>query len=115
MKNKNRLEIRLDADTLELLNSLIARTSLTKTSIIKKALIVYASALNKGHIYTVHLKGEKSIDSKEDEKKSHQYQIEKIQEIIEEPIKEPIKRFEDYTDEELNNMSAEEYEKLLPF
>ena len=55
--NKNRLEIRLDPDSLELLNSLIARTSLTKTSLIKKALIVYASALKKGHIYTVKLEG----------------------------------------------------------
>lgn len=57
-QNKNRLEIRLDPDSLELLNSLIARTSLTKTSLIKKALIVYASALKNGHIYTVKLKGE---------------------------------------------------------
>lgn len=64
MNNKNRLEIRLDPDSLELLNSLIARTSLTKTSLIKKALIVYASTLKKGHIYTVKLKGEEIKEEK---------------------------------------------------
>ena len=56
-QNKNRLEIRLDPDSLELLNSLIVRTSLTKTSIIKNALKVYASTLKNGHIYTVKIKG----------------------------------------------------------
>ena len=56
-KKKNRLEIRLDPDSHALLDSLIVRTSLTKTSIIKNALKVYASALKNGHIYTVKLKG----------------------------------------------------------
>ena len=56
--NKNRLEIRLDPDSQSLLDSLMVRTSLTKTSIIKNALKVYASALKGGHIYTVKLKGE---------------------------------------------------------
>lgn len=60
MTNKNRLEIRLDPDSQQLLDSLIARTNLTKTSLIKKALIVYASTLKKGHIYTVKLKAEAS-------------------------------------------------------
>lgn len=55
-KNKNRLEIRLDPESQQLLDSLIVRTSLTKTSLIKKALKVYASTLPKGHIYTVKIK-----------------------------------------------------------
>ena len=37
-KNKNRLEIRLDPESQALLDSLMVRTSLTKTSIIKNAL-----------------------------------------------------------------------------
>lgn len=53
---KNRLEIRLDPESQQLLDSLVVRTSLTKTSLIKKALKVYASTLPKGHIYTVKLK-----------------------------------------------------------
>lgn len=57
--NKNRLEIRLDPESQALLDSLVVRTSLTKTSIIKNALKVYASTLKKGHIYTVILKGSK--------------------------------------------------------
>ena len=56
-KNKNRLEIRLDPESQSLLDSLIVRTALTKTSIIKNALKVYASTLKNGHIYTVRLKG----------------------------------------------------------
>lgn len=58
-KNKNRLEIRLDPESQALLDSLMVRTSLTKTSIIKNALKVYASTLKNGHIYTVKLKGSK--------------------------------------------------------
>ena len=57
--NKNRLEIRLDPESQALLDSLVVRTSLTKTSIIKNALKVYASTLKNGHIYTVKLKGSK--------------------------------------------------------
>lgn len=57
MKNKNRLEIRLDPESQALLDSLVVRTSLTKTSIIKNALKVYASTLKNGHIYTVKIKG----------------------------------------------------------
>lgn len=56
MKNKNRLEIRLDPESQQLLDSLVVRTSLTKTSIIKNALKVYASTLKNGHIYTVKIK-----------------------------------------------------------
>lgn len=59
--NKNRLEIRLDPDSQQLLDSLIVRTSLTKTSLIKKALIVYASTLARGHIYTVKYQEVKEI------------------------------------------------------
>lgn len=58
-QNKNRLEIRLDPESQALLDSLMVRTSLTKTSIIKNALKVYASTLKNGHIYTVKLKGSK--------------------------------------------------------
>ena len=56
MKNKNRLEIRLDPESQQLLDSLVVRTCLTKTSIIKNALKVYASTLKNGHIYTVKIK-----------------------------------------------------------
>ena len=70
MKNKNRLEIRLDPDSLELLNSLLVRTSLTKTSLIKKALKVYASTLKNGHIYTVKIKGEQTKDEDNEEVKT---------------------------------------------
>lgn len=56
-QNKNRLEIRLDPESQQLLDSLVVRTSLTKTSIIKNALKVYASTLKNGHIYTVKIKG----------------------------------------------------------
>lgn len=74
--NKNRLEIRLDPDSLELLNSLIARTSLTKTSLIKKALIVYASSLKNGHIYTVALKQKPGkIENKHEEEVEDQQEI----------------------------------------
>lgn len=59
MQNKNRLEIRLDPESQTLLDSLVVRTSLTKTSIIKNALKVYASTLKNGHIYTVKLNGSK--------------------------------------------------------
>lgn len=55
--NKNRLEIRLDPESQSLLDSLVVRTSLTKTNIIKNALKVYASTLKNGHIYTVKIKG----------------------------------------------------------
>lgn len=72
MKNKNRLELRLDPESLELLNSLIARTQLTKTSLIKTALKVYASTLKKGHIMTIKYKAEVI-----DEKKSHEEDQEK--------------------------------------
>lgn len=58
-QNKNRLEIRLDPESQALLDSLMVRTSLTKTSIIKNALKVYASTLKNGHIYTVRLKESK--------------------------------------------------------
>ena len=61
-KNKNRLEIRLDPESQSLLDSLIVRTALTKTSIIKNALKVYASTLKNGHIYTVRLKGNEPIN-----------------------------------------------------
>lgn len=64
-QNKNRLELRLDPESLELLNSLLVRTNLTKTSLIKIALKVYASTLKKGHIYTVKLKAEDKIISEE--------------------------------------------------
>lgn len=66
-KNKNRLEIRLDPESQQLLDSLVVRTSLTKTSIIKNALKVYASTLKNGHIYTVRLKGSEIEDKKEDQ------------------------------------------------
>lgn len=61
MNNKNRLEVRLDPETTELLNSLLARTKLTKTSLIKNCLKVYASSLKNGHIYSVHINSVKSI------------------------------------------------------
>lgn len=93
VKNKNRLEIRLDPDSLELLNSLLARTSLTKTSLIKKALIVYASSLKNGHIYTVKLKGE-TIKEKE---KTFQFDD------------EPKEKNED-----IEKISVEDWEKLFP-
>lgn len=60
--NKNRLEIRLDPESQSLLDSLVVRTALTKTSLIKTALKVYASTLKKGHIYTVRLKGDEPIE-----------------------------------------------------
>ena len=59
--NKKRLEIRLDPETSELIDSLIARTQLTKSSLIKNALKVYASGLKNGHIYTIRLKQEKLL------------------------------------------------------
>lgn len=54
--NKKRLEIRLDPETSELIDTLIARTNLTKSSLIKTALKVYASSLKKGHIITIRYK-----------------------------------------------------------
>lgn len=72
-KNKNRLELRLDPESLELLNSLIARTQLTKTSLIKTALKVYASTLKKGHIMTIKYKAEEYKEEKpqnDDQEKS---------------------------------------------
>lgn len=57
--NKKRLEIRLDPETSELIDTLIARTNLTKSSLIKTALKVYASTLKNGHIYTIRYKTEK--------------------------------------------------------
>ena len=88
-KNKNRLEIRLDPDSQSLLDSLMVRTSLTKTSIIKNALKVYASALKGGHIYTVKLKGEtiketeKPQNNKIDEEEQNQF-IEESKKLDEE-------------------------------
>ena len=55
-ENKKRLEIRLDPETSELIDTLIARTNLTKSSLIKTALKVYASSLKKGHIITIRYK-----------------------------------------------------------
>ena len=87
--NKNRLEIRLDPDSQSLLDSLMVRTSLTKTSIIKNALKVYASALKGGHIYTVKLKGEtiketeKPQNNKIDEEEQNQF-IEESKKLDEE-------------------------------
>ena len=87
--NKNRLEIRLDPDSQSLLDSLMVRTSLTKTSIIKNALKVYASALKGGHIYTVKLKGEtikeaeKPQNNKIDEEEQKQF-IEESKKLDEE-------------------------------
>ena len=72
-QNKNRLELRLDPESLELLNSLIARTQLTKTSLIKTALKVYASTLKKGHIMTIKYKSEEYKEEKpqnDDQEKS---------------------------------------------
>ena len=63
-ENKNRLEIRLDPESQELLNSLIARTNLTKTSLIKSALKVYASILKGGHIFTIRYKATESSEKK---------------------------------------------------
>ena len=91
-QNKNRLEIRLDPDSLELLNSLIARTSLTKTSLIKKALIVYASALKNGHIYTVTLKKKVyHFDDQPNEEPENKNWEEDMNKIIEELDKMPKK------------------------
>lgn len=64
--NKNRLEIRLDPESQELLNSLMNRTNLSKTSLIKTALKVYASCLKKGHIFTIALKSASKIEVKQD-------------------------------------------------
>lgn len=55
-QNKKRLEIRLDPETSELIDTLIARTNLTKSTLIKTALKVYASSLKKGHIITIRYK-----------------------------------------------------------
>ena len=65
MKNKNRLEIRLDPESQSLLDSLVVRTALTKTSIIKNALKVYASTLKNGHIYTVRVKQNENYEREE--------------------------------------------------
>ena len=94
--NKSRLEIRLDPESQELLSSLIARTNLTKTSLIKLALKVYASTLKKGHVYTVKLKGEVI-----DEKKSHnEEQIEESNPNWEEDWDKNLKELENMTSEE---------------
>lgn len=90
MINKNRLEIRLDPESLELLNSLMNRTNLSKTSLIKTALKVYASTLKKGHIFTIKYKAEFT-----DEKKSHD------EEVKQDEVKEE------------NPNWREEYEKTL--
>ena len=95
-KNKNRLDIRLDPESQELLNSLINRTNLSKTSLIKTALKVYASTLKKGHIFTIKYKAEVI-----DEKKSHN----------EEPKNEDNPNWEEDWDKnlkELENMTSEE-------
>lgn len=70
MKNKKRelLQIRLDPETSELVNSLLARTNLTKTSLIKNALKVYAGTLKNGHIFTIRYKAEKRSISEKIEK-----------------------------------------------
>ena len=81
--NKNRLEIRLDPESLELLTSLLTRTNLTKTSLIKTALKVYASTLKNGHIYTVRYKSEKITN----EEKPHVEEIEQDEEMTEEDNK----------------------------
>ena len=80
-KNKNRLEIRLDPESQSLLDSLVVRTALTKTSIIKNALKVYASTLKNGHIYTVRLKGNEKYqfdDEPEDEDLEENIRLAKI-------------------------------------
>ena len=92
--NKNRLEIRLDPDSLELLNSLLVRTSLTKTSLIKKALIVYASALKNGHMYTVSLKG-KPIKEEKTSKNEDKNEEEEIDDDIFNQLIEESKRIEE--------------------
>lgn len=71
-QNKKRLELRLDPESEQLLNTLLARTGLTKTSLIKLSLKVYASTLKKGHIMTIKYKAEVI-----DEKKSHKEDQEK--------------------------------------
>lgn len=98
-KNKNRLEIRLDPDSQTLLDSLVARTSLTKTSLIKKALIVYASTLKNGHIYTVKLKGEAIKEEKplnneekiEESKRSYEEIIEELEKDLPKEEENPDK------------------------
>ena len=89
-KNKNRLEIRLDPESLELLTSLLTRTNLTKTSLIKNALKVYASTLKNGHIYTVRYKSEKITD----EEKPHVEEIEQDDEKIEDNWKTLVEESE---------------------
>ena len=71
MENKKRLEIRLDPETSELIDTLIARTNLTKSSLIKNALKVYASSLKNGHIFTIQYKATKEQNITH-EKKSHE-------------------------------------------
>lgn len=65
---KKRLELRLDPETSELIDTLLARTGLTKSSLIKNALKVYAGTLKNGHIFTIRYKAEKQSISEEIEK-----------------------------------------------
>lgn len=96
MKNKSRLEIRLDPESQELLSSLVARTNLTKTSLIKLALKVYASTLKKGHVFTVKLEGKVF-----DKKKSHDEEItENNNPNWEEDWDKNLKELENMTSEE---------------
>lgn len=62
---KKRLELRLDPETSELIDTLLVRTGLTKSSLIKNALKVYAGTLKNGHIFTIRYKAEKQSISKE--------------------------------------------------
>lgn len=83
MENKKRLELRLDPDTVALLDSLLARTNLTKTSLIKKALVVYASTLNKGHIFTVQYKQTQFSNEKNEKRIEDNRSFEEIIEDLE--------------------------------
>lgn len=65
---KKRLELRLDPETSELIDTLLVRTGLTKSSLIKNALKVYAGTLKNGHIFTIRYKAEKRSISEEIEK-----------------------------------------------
>lgn len=65
---KKRLELRLDPETSELIDTLLVRTGLTKSSLIKNALKVYAGTLKNGHIFTIRYKSEKQSISEEIEK-----------------------------------------------
>lgn len=65
---KKRLELRLDPETSELIDTLLVRTGLTKSSLIKNALKVYAGTLKNGHIFTIRYKAEKQSISEEIEK-----------------------------------------------